>query len=139
MNGAKKIFTPNIQESLLNIHTLGSKLLRKKSAQYLNAEEIKNSTTQRFIQQMFHTLNKDQGIGLAAPQVGLSKRLFVVDLPADNNLPKLKPIPRTVFINPKITPLSDKKFDCWEGCLSVPTLMFVCLFFCFFVDLLRFY
>jgi peptide deformylase len=66
---------------------------------------------------MFDTMHEYEGIGLAAPQVHESVRLFVagVDDP-DGNMPPL------VMINPEITPIDDATEEDWEGCLSIPDL-----------------
>ena len=60
---------------------------------------------------MTETMYSTKGVGLAAPQVGISKRIFVCDQ-GDGVVRKI--------INPVITPLTDKLIDCEEGCLSVP-------------------
>lgn len=60
---------------------------------------------------MTETMYSTKGVGLAAPQVGVSKRIFVCDQ-GDGVIRKI--------INPVITPLTDKLIDCEEGCLSVP-------------------
>jgi len=69
----------------------------------------------RFVADMFTAMKHDHGIGLAAPQVGVSKRIFVVDIEGDK--------PR-VFINPEIVETSLEMSDYEEGCLSFPGLYF---------------
>ncbi|MCL6740075.1 peptide deformylase [Sphingomonas sp. RB56-2] len=75
------------------------------------------------IADMFETMYAAPGIGLAAVQVGVPKRLLVMDLqePEDEDDPESKPIrePR-VFINPEIISHSDQEVPYTEGCLSVP-------------------
>ena len=72
---------------------------------------------------MFETMYAAPGIGLAAIQVGVPKRILVIDLqePADPEDPESKPVrdPR-VFINPEIVEHSDQEVPYTEGCLSVP-------------------
>jgi len=72
---------------------------------------------------MFETMYAAPGIGLAAIQVGVPKRILVIDLqePADPEDPESKPVrdPR-VFINPEIVEHSDRDVPYTEGCLSVP-------------------
>jgi peptide deformylase len=72
---------------------------------------------------MFETMYAAPGIGLAAIQVGVPKRILVIDLqePADAEDPESKPVkdPR-VFINPEIVEHSDQDVPYTEGCLSVP-------------------
>lgn len=69
---------------------------------------------QTLVPQMFETMYKAPGIGLAAPQVGIGLRVVVVDLMPDN-----QPVPMTL-INPKIAAVSDEWATREEGCLSVP-------------------
>jgi peptide deformylase len=65
---------------------------------------------------MFETMYDAPGIGLAGPQVGISKRIFVVDIGVPDDTAAKEPI---VFINPKITKSSgENKYE--EGCLSLP-------------------
>ena len=75
------------------------------------------------IKDMFETMYAAPGIGLAAVQVGVPKRLLVMDLqePEDEGDPESKPVrePR-VFINPEILSHSDQEVPYTEGCLSVP-------------------
>jgi peptide deformylase len=72
---------------------------------------------------MFETMYDAPGIGLAAIQVGVPKRILVIDLqePENPDDPESKPVkdPR-VFINPEIVETSDKDVPYTEGCLSVP-------------------
>ena len=76
-----------------------------------------------FIADMFETMYAAPGIGLAAVQVGVPKRLLVMDLqePEDPEDPESKPVrePR-VFINPEIVETSVHEVPYTEGCLSVP-------------------
>jgi peptide deformylase len=72
------------------------------------------------IQNMFDTMQRSSGIGLAAPQVGLSIRLFVVDAtPYENDERDLDGF-KQVFINAEILEEEGKKWKCSEGCLSIP-------------------
>lgn len=85
-------------------------------------------------EEMVHLMYETNGIGLAAPQVGISKRFFVlhIDPPEDeegNPLPMSSPgemqlIPQMplMFINPEVTPVGTEETECDEGCLSVPKL-----------------
>ena len=71
------------------------------------------------IADMWETMDEYGGIGLAAPQIGVSQRLVVFGLD-EHTRPDADAIPSTVLINPVITPLADDKECGWEGCLSVP-------------------
>ncbi len=76
----------------------------------------------KLIQDMFDTMNAAEGIGLAAPQIGKSVRLFIVDaeVMAEDD-PTLKGF-KKVFINPQILEESGKNWNYAEGCLSIPDI-----------------
>ena len=74
------------------------------------------------IEDMKETMKANDGAGLAAPQIGVFKRLVIFGFDTYDRYPEADSIPFTVLINPVITPLSDDKENGWEGCLSVPGL-----------------
>ena len=77
----------------------------------------------RLIEDMQHTMAAVQGAGLAAPQIGESLQLVIFGSTAPNpRYPGRPLVPRTVLINPVITPLGPDEEEDWEGCLSVPGL-----------------
>ncbi|MFV0346102.1 MAG: peptide deformylase [Bacteroidales bacterium] len=78
---------------------------------------------QDLIEDMFQTMYKSEGVGLAAPQIGKSIRIFVVDATAaaDEENPELADF-KKVFINPEILELSGDEWNMSEGCLSIPKL-----------------
>ena len=94
----------------------GSSVLRKK------ADEIKRDETdvKKLSDDMFETMENADGIGLAAPQIGISKRIFVVDgtMLEDEKMKNFK----KVFINPKIISESGEDWGFEEGCLSIPSI-----------------
>jgi len=67
----------------------------------------------RLVEKMTEIMFENKGIGLAAPQVGLTLRLFIISLQADRQAVK-------VYINPTVTPTTDQLEYSEEGCLSVP-------------------
>jgi len=72
---------------------------------------------------MFETMRSVNGAGLAAPQIGVDLQLVIFGTDAPNpRYPDAPLVPRTVLLNPVITPLSQLEEDGWEGCLSVPGL-----------------
>lgn len=74
----------------------------------------------KLIKDMFDTMYKADGIGLAAPQIGKNIRLFVIDAsPLEEDYPEVKDFKR-VFINAHITEMSDETVETSEGCLSLP-------------------
>ena len=74
------------------------------------------------IEDMKETMKANDGAGLAAPQIGVFKRLVIFGFDTNDRYPEAGSVPFTVLINPIITPLSDEKENGWEGCLSVPGL-----------------
>lgn len=102
--------------AILPIVTYDDELLRKKT------EEIteNSDSLQELISDMFETMYNSSGVGLAAPQVGRSLRLFVMDADAiteDIDEPDVGPM---VFINPEIISATGEKVKMEEGCLSIP-------------------
>lgn len=69
---------------------------------------------------LWDTMAAYGGVGLAAPQIGVLRRVVVFGLEAQPREGEVEIIPPTVLVNPVITPLDDSQEDGWEGCLSVP-------------------
>lgn len=102
----------------LPIYLYGQQALRKAtsdiSSDYPGLKEL--------IENMYETMTKADGVGLAAPQVGLSIRLFVIDLSAlGEDDDKYKDYKKT-FINPEILEFSEETCSYEEGCLSLPDI-----------------
>jgi peptide deformylase len=96
----------------------GSPVLRKKAP--LVTPDYPN--LKKFVEDLFETMEKSDGIGLAAPQVGKSVRIFVIDATAlADEHPELEGF-RKAFINPQITEHSEDLVNYNEGCLSLPTI-----------------
>ena len=93
----------------MKIYKLGEEVLRKK-AEPVDPSEI-NDDMRALFGEMFETMLEADGVGLAAPQVGISKRFFVIM--SDDNV-------RRVFVNPQIVATSNDLCDYEEGCLSLP-------------------
>lgn len=91
----------------MKIYCVGDEILNKV------AEPVKNidSSIKELSREMIETMHKANGVGLAAPQIGLSLRMFVTDVEDDS--------PR-VFINPQIIKTSIEENTYEEGCLSIP-------------------
>lgn len=105
---------------ILPIYVYGHDALRQETDPVQdNTEDL-----QSLIDDMIETMRNAAGIGLAAPQVGRSERLFVIDLTpmADEMAEAGEPLPPQpmVFINPEIVEESDETVDLEEGCLSIP-------------------
>lgn len=71
---------------------------------------------------MRDTMHALDGVGLAAPQIGVNLRVVIFEVNANPRYPDAECVPQTVLINPALTPLSDVIEEDWEGCLSVPGL-----------------
>ncbi|MEO8293911.1 MAG: peptide deformylase [Gemmatimonadota bacterium] len=91
--------------SLLPLHLLGSPVLRQRS----NEVGTIDDETRRFIDNLFETMHASKGVGLAANQVGIARRIAVVETDED----------RLVLIDPVIVE-SEGKESAEEGCLSIP-------------------
>lgn len=75
------------------------------------------------VSDMLDTMRAASGAGLAAPQIGVDLQLVVFGTDAPNpRYPEAPVVPRTVLLNPVITPIGDEEEAGWEGCLSVPGL-----------------
>lgn len=72
------------------------------------------------IADMFDTMAAQNGAGLAAPQIGVSRRVVIFGVQANPRYPQAEAVPTTVLINPEIEILGDETDALWEGCLSVP-------------------
>ncbi len=95
----------------------GDPVLKKKATNFSFEDKEK---VNKIIADMFETMYNAHGVGLAAPQVGLSKRLFVVDgEPLDEK--ECKGFKKS-FINPVILSEHGKEWEFEEGCLSIPGL-----------------
>ncbi|MBC3413636.1 peptide deformylase [Pseudomonas sp. SWRI51] len=77
---------------------------------------------QQLIDDMFETMAHVGGVGLAAPQIGIDLQLVIFGFERSERYPDAEPVPRTILLNPVITPLGTEVEDGWEGCLSVPGL-----------------
>ena len=96
------------------IITDGHPTLRK-VAKRVDPKEIADPLFQQLIDDMFETMYAAPGVGLAAPQVNVSKRMFVIDVHDDEREPE-------VVINPKIEK-AEEEVELTEGCLSVPGMV----------------
>jgi peptide deformylase len=93
-----------------------------RAAQTVDIEQIQSAEVQGWIDDLIDTMRDRNGAGIAANQVGIPYRLFVVEVLDNPRYPYKPKIPLTILINPKIRFLSDKTFTNNEGCLSVPNL-----------------
>lgn len=107
---------------ILPVLRLGHPALREK-AEPVGPNELRSPLTQRLIDDMVDTLRRLDGAGLAAPQVGVLKRIVVIETREPNpRRPDEQPLSLSVLINPQIVKRSKEKAEDWEGCLSIPEL-----------------
>src|SRR5262245_17847330 len=107
--------------AVLKVARLGHPVLRR-IAEPVSPEAIRSPDLQRLIEDMLETMDDHDGAGLAAPQVHVSRRVVVYGVDANPRYPDAEPVPRTVLVNPRLTPAGDHQDGGWEGCLSVPDL-----------------
>ncbi len=101
--------------AILKVARMGHPVLRR-VADPIPVEEITGPEVQTLIRDMLETMHEYSGVGLAAPQVHVSRQLALVGGEYDeDDRPMVN-----VVINPEITPTTDKLFGLYEGCLSVP-------------------
>jgi peptide deformylase len=108
--------------SILKVARMGHPVLRAK-AKALSQGDIKHAVVQQLIDDMIDTMIEYHGVGLAAPQIHESLRIFVgvLETPKPENRDEHDPEPIAV-INPEITPIGDEAVEDWEGCLSIPDI-----------------
>src|SRR5262245_4459337 len=110
--------------AILKVARLGHPVLRTK-AQAIPASAIASPRIQKLIDDMFETMGEYAGIGLAAPQVHESLRLFVAGLRQGEVVTPMTEdadMPFIAVINPEIVPVGDETETGWEGCLSIPDI-----------------
>lgn len=101
----------------LQIAQLGNPILRQQ-AQLVN--NVRDERIQQVIDALIVTAAASNGVGIAAPQVSESYRLFIVASRPNARYPNAPLIEPTAMINPRIIAHSTEKVKGWEGCLSIP-------------------
>lgn len=71
---------------------------------------------------MLDTMAHENGVGLAAPQIGVDLRVVIFGFDSNSRYPDADAVPFTVLVNPVLEALGDEMEEGWEGCLSVPGL-----------------
>ena len=108
---AAKVVKEPIDNPPLEIFKLGSKTLRAESKRIIKV----NQDTRNLAKEMLQSMYSAKGIGLAAPQVGISKELLVIDINFEDSA--AEPL---ILINPEITAFGSTLNSYEEGCLSIP-------------------
>ena len=111
--------------AILKVARMGHPVLRAR-AKPLELADIKSPAIQQLIDDMFETMQEYQGVGLAAPQVHASVRIFVAGfaprLDDDEDEEEEDRVPLMALINPEIAVIGEDTADDWEGCLSIPDI-----------------
>ncbi|HPK65310.1 MAG TPA: peptide deformylase [Thermoanaerobaculia bacterium] len=103
--------------AVLEIVRMGHPVLRAPAAP-VPASAMRGAAFARLVDDMVETMRAEGGVGLAAPQVGIGWRLFVLEVSG----PGPEAIPLRVVVNPELTPEPGEPVEDWEGCLSIPDL-----------------
>lgn len=101
----------------LQIAQLGNPILRQKAKA---VDNLQDECIQQLISQLIITAQASNGVGIAAPQVSQSYRLFIVASRPNLRYPQAPVMEPTAMINPRIISHSPEIVKGWEGCLSVP-------------------
>ncbi len=101
------------------IRMIGDPVLRQ-VAQPVDPAEIATAEVQSLIDDLVETMRAVNGAGLAAPQIGVSRRIVVMEVTDNPRYPYKPRIPLTVAVNPELLPLDGETVEINEGCLSVP-------------------
>jgi len=107
--------------AILKVARMGHPVLRAK-ARAIDPGQIGSPRLQQLIDDMFETMREYQGVGLAAPQVHESLRVFVAGFAPEDEEESGRGVPLMALINPEITPVGQELVDDWEGCLSIPDI-----------------
>ena len=103
----------------LEIAQLGDPVIRQ---QAVEVTDIQNPELQAFIEELLVTVADEGGMGIAAPQVSVSKRIIILSPKPNTRYPYAPFMEPTVMINPELTWTSTENEKDWEGCLTVPGL-----------------
>jgi len=107
--------------SVLPVTKMGNPVLRL-VCKPVKKSKIKSKKFQKFIDNMVATMRDENGAGIAAPQVDVKKRVFVMEVQENPRYPSKESFDLIVAINPELKPIGKKMVDSWEGCLSIPNI-----------------
>lgn len=107
--------------AVLEIVRIGAPVLRAVAAP-VGEEELATPAFQSFLDDLVETMRAAHGAGLAAPQVGVSRRVFCVEVHDNPRYPYKPELELRVLVDPELRVLSEATFASYEGCLSVPDL-----------------
>ncbi|MBS5492646.1 MAG: peptide deformylase [Sutterella wadsworthensis] len=98
---------------------MGEPVLMQKA---VSVTDFESPALHQLVADMWDTMDAEGGIGIAAPQIGVSQQIVCFGTYESECAKGALHVPRTVLINPIIEPVGDEVIDHWEGCLSVPGL-----------------
>lgn len=101
------------------LHQLGAPILRRLASP---VEDISAPDFQALLDDLMQFVLEKKGMGIAAPQVGISQQFFIMSSHSNERYPQAPDIAPFYVINPTILWQSDKQEKAWEGCLSLPGL-----------------
>jgi peptide deformylase len=107
--------------AILKVAQIGNPALRRRS-ETVDEQTLGDRDFRRLIDDLVETMREYEGVGLAAPQVRVSLRLFVMEVAASERYPDIEPVPLTVVINPELQSRETEFVEDWEGCLSLAGL-----------------
>ena len=102
---------------LLEVIELGNPILRQKAQP---VEDVQSERIQTLVDNLLITVQKTNGVGIAAPQVAQSDRLFIMASRPNLRYPNAPTMEPTAMINPRLLAHADETVTEWEGCLSIP-------------------
>jgi len=105
--------------AIKQILTLGNPLLHEPAKP---VDNVPSMALEQLIDDLLDTMQHLNGIGIAAPQIGVSLQVAIIGFEQSSRYPNQPSIPIQALINPVITPIGDETELMWEGCLSVPGL-----------------
>jgi peptide deformylase len=102
---------------ILEITEMGNPVLRERAVE---VEDIQDPEVQEFIDDLIATCADASGVGIAAPQVDVTKRIFIISSRPNARYPNAPVMEAEAVINPEIISRSGETVRDWEGCLSIP-------------------
>ena len=105
--------------AILKVAQMGHPILRDRAVE-VTSVDLLSPEVQRLIDDMVITMREYQGVGLAAPQVHVGRRIAVIESHKNPRYPDAPDFAMSVLVNPVVTPLTAETLHWWEGCLSIP-------------------
>jgi peptide deformylase len=100
---------------------MGHPVLRR-IADEISSEFLISDEFRQLVTDMRDSMKHFGGIGIAAPQIGISRQVAIIEIGPTNRYGEEVSLPFTVFVNPRLEFLTEESQGFWEGCLSVPGL-----------------